>query len=168
MRRDILESPGAGVQCALGGSYGGHNALEAHFGLGDAAVADTIRVEWPSGVVDQLTGVAADARLVIAEGSAPPVGVEDESPGPAWFHGGAPSPFRARATLRFTLAREARVTLEVYDLAGRRVAALVDTELPAGSHAAVIDAARLPGAGVYLARLEAGGRASIARIVHLR
>ena len=32
----------------------------AHFGLGDAAKADLVRVEWPSGKVDEFRDVPAD------------------------------------------------------------------------------------------------------------
>ena len=41
--------------------------LFAHFGLGDAAKADVIRIEWPSGTVQDLTDVAADQSLTITE-----------------------------------------------------------------------------------------------------
>jgi len=154
-------------EIAAGTSYGGHNALEAHFGLGDATVADSIRVEWPSGMVDLMVGVAADARLVVIEGSAP-VAVESGPARTAWFQGGAPNPFRARTTLRFALARAGPVLLRVYDTAGRCMATLVDADLPAGAHAAVLDAKELPAAGIYLARLSAGGRETVGRIVLLR
>jgi hypothetical protein len=39
----------------------------AHFGLGDATQADMVRIEWPSGVVQELTGVAADRFLTVTE-----------------------------------------------------------------------------------------------------
>jgi Tol biopolymer transport system component len=42
--------------------------LIAHFGLGDATFVDSVMVEWPSGIVDTLTGVAVDQLLIIKEG----------------------------------------------------------------------------------------------------
>jgi hypothetical protein len=48
------------------------------------------------------------------------------------------------------------VRLGVYDLAGRRVAEILNGSLPAGLHEATLDATGLPG-GTYLYRLEAGG-----------
>jgi len=47
--------------------YCGQNDLAVHFGLGDAAVADTVRIEWPSGTVQILTEVAADQYMTVVE-----------------------------------------------------------------------------------------------------
>ncbi len=48
--------------------YFAQNSMRAHFGLGDAAVVDTILVEWPSGQVDALFGAAANRFMSITEG----------------------------------------------------------------------------------------------------
>ncbi|UCE19410.1 MAG: VCBS repeat-containing protein [Gemmatimonadota bacterium] len=45
------------------------NSLTAHFGLGDAATIDTLKVEWPSGMIDILTDVAVNQFLTITEGA---------------------------------------------------------------------------------------------------
>ena len=42
--------------------------MVAHFGLGDAASVDSLRIEWPSGLVDSLRNVEVDQFLVITEG----------------------------------------------------------------------------------------------------
>jgi hypothetical protein len=47
--------------------YKVQNGFELVFGLGSAAVADSIRVEWPSGTRQHLTGVAANQLLLIEE-----------------------------------------------------------------------------------------------------
>jgi enediyne biosynthesis protein E4 len=41
--------------------------LIAHFGLGDATQAGIVRVEWPSGNVQELTNVAPDQSLTVSE-----------------------------------------------------------------------------------------------------
>ncbi|MCL4180585.1 MAG: VCBS repeat-containing protein [Verrucomicrobia bacterium] len=41
--------------------------LEAHFGLGDATKVDTLRIEWPSGIVQELKDVAVDQILQLVE-----------------------------------------------------------------------------------------------------
>ena len=46
-----------------GGGYLGSSELSAHFGLGDAAVADEIRVEWPDGCDTATDEVAVNRRL---------------------------------------------------------------------------------------------------------
>ncbi len=50
-----------------GGSYGGQNSLNAEFGLGSATIIDSIRIEWPSGIVQVLVNVAIDQFLTITE-----------------------------------------------------------------------------------------------------
>ena len=39
----------------------------AHFGLGDATQADLVRIEWPSGIVQELTNVPAKQVLTVTE-----------------------------------------------------------------------------------------------------
>jgi hypothetical protein len=43
------------------------NSLEAHFGLGNAAVVDTLSIEWPSGAVQVITNVPARQTLTVIE-----------------------------------------------------------------------------------------------------
>ena len=39
-----------------------------HFGLGETEKIDEIEVRWPSGMVDRLSNVTADQRIVVEEG----------------------------------------------------------------------------------------------------
>ncbi|MBE0566573.1 MAG: T9SS type A sorting domain-containing protein [Krumholzibacteria bacterium] len=84
----------------------------------------------------------------------------------------APNPFNPSTTVRFELARAGRAELAVFDLAGRRVATLVDAELGAGEHAARWDGRDTRGrgvaSGVYLCRLVAGEAVATRRMVLLR
>ncbi|MBD3400637.1 MAG: T9SS type A sorting domain-containing protein, partial [Candidatus Coatesbacteria bacterium] len=57
-----------------------------------------------------------------------------------------------------------RVSLSVYDLAGRRVDVLSEGELPAGRHAVSWNCSAAS-AGVYLLRLETQGAALSRRVV---
>jgi hypothetical protein len=43
----------------------------AHFGLGDATNVDTLRIEWPSGIVQTLTNVAPKQVLTVGEHQEP-------------------------------------------------------------------------------------------------
>jgi hypothetical protein len=53
----------------LSSQIGAHSQgpLELHFGLGDASLIDSIKVRWPSGVVDVLTDVAVNSFMTITE-----------------------------------------------------------------------------------------------------
>jgi hypothetical protein len=76
------------------------------------------------------------------------------------------------ATLRFQLPRNGAVTLEIVDVAGRRVQELVNGVLPAGQHAigwnGRDDSGRLVPGGVYFQKLTAGGTEHTGKITVIR
>ena len=84
----------------------------------------------------------------------------------------SPNPARERVTLRFALPREGHVSLAIYDVGGHRVRELASGTQPQGQHAIAWDlrddAGRPVGAGLYLARLEAGGRVLMQKLTALR
>jgi len=49
-------------------SFNGHNSLNVHFGLGGSFIADSIIVEWPSGIVDYYANLLTDSCYVLTEG----------------------------------------------------------------------------------------------------
>ena len=53
----------------ISGGDGFQNDLRPHFGLGNATIAQLVRIEWPSGIVEEFTGVAARQMLTIVEPS---------------------------------------------------------------------------------------------------
>lgn len=60
------------VQCQLreisgGSGFGSQNALDAHFGMGDATVATMLRIEWPSGMVQTLAAIPVDQTVTVHE-----------------------------------------------------------------------------------------------------
>lgn len=52
-----------------GSSHLSQHPLEVHFGLGTATGVETVEVRWPSGIVQTLTNVKGDQRLLILEES---------------------------------------------------------------------------------------------------
>jgi hypothetical protein len=80
-----------------------------------------------------------------------------------------PNPFVRSAALRFQLPRTEDVFLAVYDPAGRRVATVLDGQLPAGSHVSVWDgrddAGRPVASGTYIVRLAAGREVAHSHLV---
>lgn len=64
-----------------------------------------------------------------------------------------PNPFNPSTTIGYSLPTESRVTLDVYNLLGQRVAALVNGELSAGQHTALWKAS--VASGIYLYKLNA-------------
>ncbi|MDX1545379.1 MAG: S8 family serine peptidase, partial [Rhodothermales bacterium] len=88
---------------------------------------------------------------------------DDPEPAPGAFalHAVFPNPFTEAATVGFTLAAPGAVTLEVFDVLGRKVATLLDRPMQAGSHTTAWDgrdhAGRPVAGGVYLVRMAAQG-----------
>jgi len=68
----------------------------------------------------------------------------------------APNPFRGATRLSFALGEEGHVTLDVFDVGGRRVARIIDGVLDAGEHNVTFDASSLT-PGVYFYRLTKEG-----------
>ncbi|MGB5872412.1 MAG: T9SS type A sorting domain-containing protein, partial [Bacteroidota bacterium] len=65
-----------------------------------------------------------------------------------------PNPFNPSTVIGFALPEKAFVRLEVVNVAGQRLAILVDTEMESGYHEAVFSAEKLS-SGIYFYRLTA-------------
>ena len=63
-----------------------------------------------------------------------------------------PNPFNPRTMIKFSLARNQHVTLEVFDSFGNLIVKLIDKPMQAGEHRIGFHAALLP-SGVYLYKL---------------
>jgi hypothetical protein len=81
----------------------------------------------------------------------------DNSLVPAKFmlHDNYPNPFNPRTTVAFTLPAPSDVLLQVYNIAGQKVATVADGFYGAGTHNVIWDATGVA-SGVYLYRIEAG------------
>ena len=89
----------------------------------------------------------------------------------AFLAPGVPNPFAGTTSVSFVVPATGPVSLEVFDVTGRRVVKLVDRDLASGSHTATWDGRDATGSrvasGVYLYRLSAGGE-SVAKEMVLR
>ncbi|MBD3237379.1 MAG: T9SS type A sorting domain-containing protein [Candidatus Eisenbacteria bacterium] len=90
------------------------------------------------------------------------------SPVRVHWAGSAPNPCRGETSLRYRLSAQARVDLEVFDVAGRRVANLVQNEAQRpGWHRVSWVAQSLP-AGLYFSRLRVDGTPYTRKLVVVR
>ena len=64
-----------------------------------------------------------------------------------------PNPFNPTTLIRYEVAEQVHIRLEVYDALGRQVAALVDEQKNPGKYSVVFDASGLS-SGVYLYRMQ--------------
>ncbi len=66
-----------------------------------------------------------------------------------------PNPFNASTTISYSLPQESEVSLDIYDIMGRKIETLVPGRQPAGEHSVVWNADHIS-SGVYLFRINAG------------
>ncbi len=152
--------------------YGGHDMLDAHFGLGDAAWIDTLIAQWPGGERDTVVNLPVDRVLTLTQS----LGVVDVA-APAGtpqatgltLDALSPNPTRGAVRLSLALANPGPVRIDLHDVRGRHVQTLFAGRLKAGRHA-------LPGtipaglpAGAYFVRAMAPGHATaVKRLAVLR
>jgi hypothetical protein len=83
-----------------------------------------------------------------------------------------PNPFAAGSAMMLALPSSERVTVRIYDPAGRLVRTLADKQMPAGEHRFVWDGTDSSGrnvaSGVYFVRAVAGGKEGMRKVVLLR
>ena len=113
--------------------------------------------------------VASVHTVPVFEGTAVPDG--GEAPVTA-LRGIRPNPARGRTTIAYSLAQESRVLLEVFNVSGRRVRALVDGLEPAGARSlrwnGKDDGGSPVSSGVYFVRMAVGDYEGSAKLAVLR
>ncbi len=86
--------------------------------------------------------------------------------------GAVPNPFNPQTHIKFSLPRDAHVSLNLYDVSGRLVRSLVSNTMTAGDHsvrwAGRDDAGKSVASGTYFMRLVAGGETSVRSMVLVR
>jgi len=94
---------------------------------------------------------------------------EDNSIIPTEFGivGAYPNPFNAFTKINFDITVSGHVTASVYDLQGRNILTIIDTNMQAGSHSALIDG-NLLSTGVYIVKLISGGDIATQKIVLIK
>ena len=151
-----------------GSGYLSQESPTVEFGLGGAAIADTVRIRWPDGQQQIVTGLAADRRLNVRQGV--PVAAPPAAAGRLQLHEPFPNPFNPATTLRYELPRAGRVELRIYDVAGRLVRELRTGGVEAAGRREATwdgrdDAGRIAAAGAYVARLSVGGEVLSRRLL---
>jgi hypothetical protein len=151
----------------VGGGAGVWNeGVEGNF----ATTGNTLTFTVPASAPDLLSyECGAHPRMGWQLNIVNPVANEDEAQPLALDLGAAfPNPFAERATLTLSLTEPQEATVEVFDLAGRRVAVLHDGLLAGGEeHAFTLGAAGLAD-GTYVVRVRAGEHTAERRVTLVR
>ena len=90
-----------------------------------------------------------------------------ERPGTFRLHQNYPNPFNPETIISFELGNDSQVTLEVFDMLGRRVATLINSKMASGTHSVTFDASQLS-SGVYITRLKAGQRVFVNKMTLMK
>ncbi len=144
--------------------YCGQNSLTQHFGLADAAKADSIVIEWPSGNQQVIEGAFSNQQIYVAE-SGNVTNTNDE----AFAINNLqvfPNPVRHQFQLQGTL-KTAIDQLQIYltDSLGKTVYAQTLKNLPSGNLQQQIDINQPLSSGVYYLRLASGDSLKSMKIV---
>jgi hypothetical protein len=78
-----------------------------------------------------------------------------------------PNPFTAITTIQFQTPSRAEVSLEVFDQTGKKVATLVNSELPSGIHLFELDGSFLP-KGIYFYQLKVGKSSTTRKMIIIK
>lgn len=78
-----------------------------------------------------------------------------------------PNPFNPNTTISYQIPQSRFVTLKVYDMLGREVAALVNEEKPTGNYEVEFDGSNLT-SGIYLYKIQAGSYSSVKKMILLK
>ncbi len=151
--------------------FNAQNSFNIEFGLGNATKIDSLVIEWPSGLIDIYTDLAAGVFYETVEGmgiNPTRTAIQHEARIEGFeLPGNYPNPFRATTTISYALPRAGRISIEVYNVLGQRIATIVDAYKEAGKHEVMFGTTDLS-PGVYYYRLEAGKRVEARKIVKVR
>jgi hypothetical protein len=149
-------------------SFNAMNMLNAHFGLKNASVVDSLVVEWPAGGVEVYENVPANLFLRLQEGFDPTGAPQIPSASSRIsLRQNFPNPFGPSTNIEFLVGASSQVSLQVFDLGGRLVRTLIDDARAPGRHGVAWDGrdqrGRPVASGVYLYRLETTGAENVTK-----
>ncbi len=137
-------------EITAGTGYASQNDMRAHFGLGTAAVIDSIKIMWPSGSVNSFTNIGVNRFATITEnGSLVGVnGTEVKIPNGFELQQNYPNPFNPSTVIKFTVPYATIITLKVYNTSGKEITTLLNKSFQQGSHEVEFNSEGLA-SGVY-------------------
>jgi hypothetical protein len=148
--------------------YCGQN-LQVHFGLGDATQIDSLVIQWPSGIIQNVQGLNLNQYNEIVEDTSTVSVDEDSEQSPMGFHlyQNYPNPFNPSTTISWQSPISSRQVLKVFDVLGNEIITLVDEEKEAGTYEINFDFPGLP-SGIYFYSLSAGYYQQTKKMILLR
>ncbi|MCX6600992.1 MAG: T9SS type A sorting domain-containing protein [bacterium] len=78
-----------------------------------------------------------------------------------------PNPFNPATNIRFGVPRAAHVTIEIFDILGRKMATLINGTMPPGIHTVTWDCSACP-SGMYIIRMNTGERVMLRKTLLMK
>jgi hypothetical protein len=164
-----------------GSGFRSQDSLPVEFGLGKRAMVDTLRIYWPSGIVDTYAeirninrifeakeGLSVSVDTMTANAGLPiDYSLSQNFPNPAIQNARAVS----LTTLRYALPKPGKVSLKIYNILGQEIFVLEDKYQTAGFHTVYWNGRDKNGipvrSGIYFYQLKSGGHESRKKMIVL-
>ena len=152
-----------------GGGNSGQNSINASFGLGDATVIDSIKIEWTSGTIEVFTDIAVNQFITITEG---------EGTTSIYVQGNRliekfelaqnyPNPFNPKTVINYSIPQAGFVLLRIYDILGNEITTLVDEYKTAGNYFIEFDGSNFS-SGIYFYRMQTGNFSNTKKLILMK
>ncbi len=142
-------------------SFNSMNALNVHFGFGNAAQIDSLVVFWPSGLKQTITNVSLNNFYNLTEGSSLISDVKKisaEIPNSVSLKQNYPNPFNPSTKIQFTINKSSEISLKVFDINGREITELIKGNYSVGTYETELDANKYSlSSGIYFYTLSTNG-----------
>ncbi|CAN5494431.1 hypothetical protein BH10BAC5_BH10BAC5_18180 [soil metagenome] len=142
-------------------SFNSMNMLNVHFGFGDASMIDSLVVFWSSGLKQTFTNVSLNNFYNLTEGSSLTTGISTIStqiPNTISLKQNYPNPFNPTTKIQFTINNASIVSLKLFDIAGKEITELVNSNFNAGTYEVDLNADQYRlSSGIYFYTLTTDG-----------
>lgn len=130
------------------------NIIMLHFSIAPDAPPQTVIIDTMGALSFGYNPVFVPGQIIVGPASGLDDG-DDIAPGKFALLQNYPNPFNAQTTIEYNLPIACQAKLDIFDILGRRVGAIVDEPQQAGHHAVPFDGSALS-SGIYFYRLQAG------------
>ena len=162
------------ISCQTGGAISGQNMLNAFFGLGNATIIDSLKIIWPSGIIDRYGQIQTNRFITAIEGQ----GISNiksfvnNIPEDFKLFQNYPNPFNPGTIIGYSLPVNSYVQLKVYDITGREITTLVNEFQKAGNYETQFPNNKysnnqLP-SGIYFYKLTAGDFSKVMKMTLIK
>ena len=159
-------------------SFNGMNMLNAHFGLGNSSIIDSLVITWPRGLTQVFTNVSVNKFYKATEGQNLEevlIGVKqinNSIPKTYALYQNYPNPFNPSTKIKFDITadgkwQKADANIKVYDILGKKIAVIVNKQLDPGTYEVEFNASGLT-SGVYFYRFTAGNFSETKKLILLK